>query len=167
MCIIGTASATKDLEFGIRVDVVATPDPVAPGGILEYYIDYSVFSLSQIGADGKQTIGISYDPADLEFISASRSALSESPGVVAFDLGFGSGSMSIYMKVLRATPGIIATEFHSLALTGPPEFSYIGESRSTITTDVTIPSAVPEFPSMAIPVVIIIGMAFLILFIRK
>jgi len=152
LCIPGKEVSYNPLNL-VKSD---SKDPVESGDQFIYTVSYmnaNAFAVDNVVI--KDTL-----PAEVEFVSATASG-TESAGVVTWDIGTvaagASGSVSVTVKVKANTAdGFITNSVIIDSDQTPP--TTVNE-QTEVKTGV-IPS--PEFPSLALPVAMVMGMVFIV-----
>ncbi|KQC05317.1 MAG: hypothetical protein APR53_07985 [Methanoculleus sp. SDB] len=136
-------------------------DPVKPGEQFSYTITYdnaNAYPVDNVVI--KDTL-----PAEVDFVSATGGG-TEAGGVVTWNLGTvaagASGSLTVTVEVKAGTPDGMITNSVVIESDQTPQTT-VNEQTKVETG--TIPT--PEFPTVALPVAMIVGMVFIIHSIRK
>lgn len=149
---IGTASA-----FEIKIE--DTPDPVCQGDVLTFVIETSApYPVTEMW--------MYYDPTDMEFISASDGGDGMMFWGVVVWFNPPSPTVTVQMKVCRPEPGVFETYVWANSVDADPQYNEDGEAYES-TTVVTAPAAVPEFPSLALPLTALAGLLLAVMAIRR
>ncbi|KQC05623.1 MAG: hypothetical protein APR53_07075 [Methanoculleus sp. SDB] len=107
-----------------------------------------------------------YDPTDMEFISASDGGDGMMFWGVVVWFNPPSPTVTVQMKVCRPEPGVFETYVWANSVDADPQYNEDGEAYES-TTVVTAPAAVPEFPSLALPLTALAGLLLAVMAIRR